>query len=342
MLAPVLCAMLCAPLAPVQDRVSGRVPLQEARDPAAVLPAGTEARIHAAGLLTGHARLAERQAALELRVAKGIVTAETARELQELAGLRLQAETTCKNLLLAVRDRIQPPLEESQLVDTVGDGKLVLLGVPAQQLWLRDFLERARDFRGLVDLQARIWMAPEGELRLDPLERSGAVLEPEALTALLQELDASSAARIDAPRIVAFPFQEATLEAVDQIPFIQDYRLQVLPGSDQEVADPMISTVQDGVRVSLRTVPLAGELLSVYTSIEVSEVARPIAHGTIYVGSEPQEMTIQVPDVVRVRLEGQFDVESGRTLALTATDPAGERRVVVLLQARRVEAIEER
>lgn len=300
-------------------------------------------RLFEAGQLTGHARLEALVG--ELRsVERGASSdpMEPAGILERLTGRRREVDVTTEGLVGAIRDRIEPRLAQGQCVEHVAGGTLALLGDARQQAWLAGFLAGAAEFHGLVDLQARIYIGRKGAFPESSAARSGQVLSQGALAILLMELESVQADVIVAPRVLAFPFQEAELTAVEELPYLQDYELQVLPDSDTEIADPVIGVAESGIRLRLRAVPLAGGRLAVYTNLEYSAVAQPIPSTQIRIGRHAQEVTVQLPDITRVHLEGHFDVSSGQTLVLVSGDPSGKQEVLVLLETKRVDAVDER
>lgn len=285
--------------------------------------------------LTGHRRMESRFA--EFR--NGFPQAWLALEaLENLSALRASTESTTNSLLESVREAIRPALAEGQRVDHLEGGTIALLASPVQQTWLDDFLANAAAFDGLVDIQTRIHILESDEVPESAGEGSGRVLGPSESHTLLLALEESRAETVNAPRVVVLPFQEAELSAVEQVAYIQDYDLQVLPEEQHEIADPVIGIAQSGVVLRLRAVPLGGERLGIWAEIEYSELVQPIATKEIRIGSSGQKVTIQLPDITRARVEGRFELDAGETLLLQSDDPTGEEVVLVLLTAKRVEA----
>lgn len=311
------------------------------RTPVAVeFAPGTELGLHEAGHLTGQARLDAALAELA-RPASPLAPQAAAAALERLEARRAEVESITRGLLETLRDLIQPPLGPGQRIECLEGGRLALLGVPEQQAWLERFLVQTAAFDGLVDIQTRIYELERGKLPESLRTRSGDTLEREETRVLLQLLAQASADSTIAPRSVAFPFQEARLKSVEQIPYVRDFEVKVLPGRDVEsvhveVADPVIDVAENGVNLVLRGVPVTGERLAVYAKLDYSRVASPMRSVELRLASGAN-VTLQRPDVTRVEVHGRFELAAEQSLLLvTSLDGEEGRDVLVLLQARRV------
>ena len=107
---------------------------------------------------------------------------------------------------------------------------------------------------------------------------------------------------------------------------------------DAEIADPIIDIVESGVKMDLRGVPLADQKLGVFARLEYSTLEEPIPSFQTSIGARGHVVTIQLPKVTKVKLEGRFEVLPGETLLLATVDPTGETEVLALLRATRIEA----
>lgn len=307
----------------------------EVERPSTELRAGAELRVHDVTNLTGQARLAAQEAELA-RVQGGGDAAEALRALEAILARRKEVESITKGLVEAVRDRMQPRLEGSERLEVLGDGRLALIGLPAQHEWLAGFLAEVTSFQGLIDIQARVYEVPRGALPERFAGRSGRALEPGAageLTALLAEQGLEPTL---APRVLAFPFWEARLAMIEEIPYVKDFEVKVLPELEAEIADPVIAVAEDGTHLSLRAIPTAGGGLILYASLEHTRVARPIPTHSLelVVG---QMVTVQLPEIARTGMEGHFTLALEEILMLLApADPKEKTDVLVLLQAKRV------
>ena len=137
-------------------------------------------------------------------------------------------------------------------------------------------------------------------------------------------------------------FQEAQLQAVKQVAYIRDYELKVLADQNVEVADPIIDVAQGGIEMSLRGVPLADGRLSIEADLNYSKLTEPIATFETTIGAMAHPVTIQLPEITRVHVEGRFELFPGETLLMASVDPSATSEALVLVRATLVEAEETR
>lgn len=329
------------------------IALLAAQDPSLRVPAPTErASLDTAGgdlapdtvlrrydvsRLTGQARLQDLDAGI-VDTANPVQIEVALIRLERLEQRRKEVRSKSDSLVATIREMIEPPLVSSiQRVDLLAGGALALVGTREQHAWLAQFLAAASEFTGLIDMQARIFVLEEGRLADLAQVRSGEVLGPAQVTALLSSLERLGSSAVTSPHIAAFPFQEAHLSVVEQVAYIRDYELKVLPDQSAEIADPVIDVVNHGLQMQLRGVPLANNKLGIFASLEYSIVERPIRTIETTLGASGRTVVIQLPQVTRVTLEGHFEVLPNETLLLATVDPAGKNDVLVLLQARRID-----
>ncbi|TDJ68655.1 MAG: hypothetical protein E2O39_12850 [Planctomycetota bacterium] len=300
----------------------------------------TALRLYDVGHLTGHTRLRDLLAGFADTANRIEIEGAIAR-LERLERLRTEVRSTTDSLVATIREMISPPLQEDiQRVDHLDRGSLALVGTRVQHEWLAQFLEAASGFNGLIDVQASIYVLEEGGLAELSQVRSGEVLSPAQVTALVGELELADVTAVTSPRVTTFPFQEAQLSIIEQVAYIKDYELKILPEQSVEIADPVIDVVNTGVIMQVRGVPLANHKLGIFASLEYSVLERPIRTIEMTLGAMGHQVTIQLPHVTRVMLEGRFEVLPDETLLLATVDPAGGNEVLALLRVTRVENVQ--
>ena len=325
----VFLSFLC--LFPVQSQGERRpLSIEVPAEPKGV--ADVELRFYDVAGQIGQGRFAERLAKATATVERlGARAAEE--EFVALEYARQQVDSAVEGLLEAVRERMEPPFEgDVARVTHLADGKLAFLGRPEQHRWLSEFLAGTVAFRGLVDLQTRLYILPAGEVAPLGEIQNGQIIDAAETARLMGELDSTKADRIEAPRVIAFPFQAAELMAVDQVAYIKDYELKVLLEDGVEIADPIIDVAQSGFVMKVRSVPLANGEVGVHVDLEHSTLALPIPTFETSLGSLGQTVTIQLPEITKVRVDGHFEVRADQTLVLVSPEREEERRVVALLQ----------
>lgn len=293
----------------------------------------TEMRVHDLRILTGHESIEELIAGLQESTHRDEV-ADAFERMQQVEDVREHVARTTTNLVDSLRDMMAPSLDTSQhsLVH-IGSGRIALVGTAAQHTWLESFRQAAAEFDGMIDVQARIFVMERGKLGAYTPVGSGSVLDPEEATGLLKDLTEAGAEQIVAPRLMTFPFQEATLAVINQEAYIKDYELKVFPDLDAEIVDPVIGVVEDGMTMSLRAMPMAEGYLGIQAHLEYAVLERPIPTVDLHIGSGGHPVTVQVPHVTRISIEGRFHMKPGHSLLLFTSDPPGINDVVVVLNA---------
>jgi hypothetical protein len=330
-----------AAVAPAQERILLSDPLVQASPQATDrLAFGTELRLYDIEAVNGYARLRE-------RLAKIRTTADPTRlseSLELMAGLqkhREEVQTTSASLVATLTEMIEPKMEANlQRLEYLGAGSMALVGTPDQHMWMTRFLDSGTEFQGLIDVQARVYILEKGQLSKLSQAKSGEVLNQAQFKALIDALDKAGVESVTAPRLTTYPFQEADMRVIDQVAYIKDYELKVIPEQDAEIADPVIDVVHSGVVMKVRGMPLADGQLSVFASLDYSTLKRPIKTLETTLGASGHTLTVQVPEVTKVKLQGRFNVHPTEALLLATVDPQAENEVLVLVRAARIGIID--
>jgi hypothetical protein len=304
-----------------------------ARAPAATLEVG----VHDVAQLTGHERCAALIRALVSSAGETDVQSAIARIDRHTQLLADVADRT-EGLLGAIESFMRPPLEggDQRLVD-LGDGRLALVGTPRQQAWLRDFLDGLADFEGFIEIDSRVVEMPLGSLARLGIARAWSTLTAADRAALDSRLADIRADVLSVPTVVTRPFGLASLFAGDQIAYIKDYELQILEGAT--IADPVIEVVEGGLKIDLRAVPLGDGRLAVDVVLTLTEVEEPIRQVETSLGVG-NTVTIQLPEVNSVHVTSTVYLRDTDTALLTIVDPEGQRELLVLVSARKLDQLE--
>jgi hypothetical protein len=297
--------------------------------------APTTLHLYAIGHLTGQDRLDKLVSDLLSGGPQTSISAVRER-LDSVDFLREQVRSTTASVTRAINDLLEPAFDaEVNQFNALQDGTLAVIATDEQHAWLEAFFERASSFDGVIDIQARIYVLDKGRLAALSQERSGEVVNSARAEELLKQLQGLGSEAIEAPRVVVFPFQQAELSVVHQVAYIQDYELKVF--EDVEIADPVVGVAQSGVVLGVRCVPLANGELSIDSDLDYSSLSEPIpTFKTTLGGVMPHEVTLQLPEITRVRLQGRFELQSGETLVMASLDQPGDSEVLV--RAKRVPA----
>lgn len=283
--------------------------------------------------LTGRDRLESLVAAMETTNAEGGRAA-----LERYVTLRATVDRRSTELATSVRELVRPPFDSDHHALTVLEGgRLALVGSSEQHAWLGGVLDAMRDFSGYVDYQGRILKLPSGVLAELGLA-SGAFLADAQVELLLEGTEQrGNVDLISMPRVTFKPLQSAQLSVLSEIPYIADFERTEVSG--ETVLDPVIETVQEGLLLELRAVPLADGRLALACRLENTVVSRPIPQfSTTFGGKLGEAVVVQLPEVRMLRAEGRFDLWPTEHVLLVAPDEEGDSETAVLMQVRRLSA----
>ncbi len=339
-----LLATLC-PQEPGQRKPvdpSSRQPLRTSADQSSAqvalprnLHSTAELRVYDLEKLSGYQTVHELAAELESS-ANSASSEETLARFQAFDRARKNAETTTEHLVSTIRDLITPPLiPELHDVRHLEHGRIALFADFEQHAWIEGFLRAAEAFQGLINLQATIYKLEGDQLAGLPGRDSGSVLTALGVEELLTDIRLLGIEEVTSPQIHTLPFQQARLSILSSTAYVKDFELTILPDLETEIADPVIDIIHSGLLLNFRGVPLADDQLGIFVDLELSKLDSPIPSADIVIGAGRHEVTVQLPQVTRIHVEGHFEVQSGESLLLTAADPTGTSEILVLLKTTR-------
>lgn len=253
-----------------------------------------------------------------------IILLERYRELLEGGSVK----SAQQDLVDSVKELIQPPLQgPSQKVQFVGDGSLTLVGGPEQHAWMASFLQEVRRFSGYIDIAAKILVLPRGELERLTGGRTGIVMPQAEADALLAR--ALGADVLSTPRVSVLPTQRAMLSVINQVAYVQDFELMLLPDRSEEIADPIIDVLETGLMLDLRAAPVGGGRLALRAELTLKDAEQPFPEKQVRLGARGLQMTVQQPEVRTVKATGRFDLAPGSAVVMGGVDPGGVSRGVL-------------
>lgn len=279
--------------------------------------------------LTGHARLA----ALRATVAEGAPDDHPdglATLLDSLAAAQHDADEASAQLVTFVRAFVDPPLDEGtrQTIDWVRDGLLLVIGTPAQQDWVRDFLATQRDFDRAIRVRVRIVAIDDDELPEFGLDGGGVKIVPSAeadsLVAALVERHTLS---VTSPTVLALPRQKANVSVQRQHTYVQGWELRVVEPDETKVADPVIGTIDEGTSFDVCGAPLHDGRLGLDVRYRESKLQQPLETMEAEIDPDLPALRFSLPVVESCEFWTQLELASDHAALLTLGDP--HRLVVV-------------
>jgi hypothetical protein len=131
-------------------------------------------------------------------------------------------------------------------------------------------------------------------------------LEPSQVERLLDRIEvAEDTEQISATEVTVFDRQKTTIEVLDRLSYVSDFEVEV--GQDAVVANPLVATETEGLRIDVRpTLSADGSLVTLETDVTSLAVARPIAEETQTLAGT--EVRVQRPEVHSARRTRTFTV----------------------------------
>jgi hypothetical protein len=248
-------------------------------------------------------------------------------------------ESAAKTLEAAVRKYITPKLEGPSVELQLGrNGSLFAALQPDQHEWLQRFLNAQRRFEAMVVLQARFFQLEAGELKKLGVDSSAVLPTSADRDALVAKLTAArNTMNTITPSVLAFPNQRCNVSVLNQIAYIKSFTVQVVEPGLQEIADPEVAVIHEGMALSVRATPIDAGLLALDLTFDCAEVVRPIKTRKVRLStSVPSEGEIGVPEILSSHIVSTVLVREGSSVVLS-TPRQGEKKgdLVLVLTAER-------
>lgn len=266
--------------------------------------------------------------------------AETVRrEFEAFDAARASAGIALADIQSIVKSNLEPAFDEKRhLLETLPSGQILLLGSAEQHAWMQSYLGSCREFDGLIHVTAEIVSLPAGSLKSLMEERSGQVIPRAAADSLLQEAKSLADAEVVQVSTMAIPpFRKATMVNVNQVAYIQDFELLVLPDAQAELVDPVVDVVQEGTEMQVSVTPIQDGRFALDAHLTHSVLERPIRTFDMSIGPGKNKVTVQLPELIVSRLMGKFDLGVDESLAIASTGPDGEQELLMLMSVRTAE-----
>ena len=239
----------------------------------------------------------------------------------ESADFAFDRETVVKDLANVIRAFVEPPLDDEESVLAVGASHIVVSGRSAQHRWVETFLNRHRQGPPpTVDLEVELFMVPKARLGEIGLAKGTRIVEDGQEEALLTALRGDGIDRMSAPRIALRAFSHVSMSSLTQTSYIKDFEVETIEidGKKQQIADPVIDVVRDGIVLEGTSGELEDGLLGVDLGITLMQLERPIPTFSTTLGVGTQPVTIQLPQVSKVEARLTARITDGGRVVLTA------------------------
>lgn len=249
-------------------------------------------------------------------------------------------------LAALIKENLEPPFDPNLHSVTAmapsGFGQtvtsLAVVGTAAQQKWIKKFLTLSNQTTDLVRIDSRWISGPKGSFEKLGLEGSSVLPNKEQFEQFLAVLEADRKGngqfdQLLAPSLLIHNLQRANVSTIDQIAYIKEWHVAfVLPGP-QEIADPVIETIDAGETLEVRPVRVAQDLYRLSLDIRHVAVAQPIPTKKVRVSVAPGgEAEIGLPVVTRVNFTADVKLASdGAVVLVTPLDDKKDLALIVKL-----------
>ncbi|MCB9914571.1 MAG: hypothetical protein H6828_05410 [Planctomycetes bacterium] len=228
--------------------------------------------------------------------------------------------------------------KEKNRCESITGGVLAFGATAEQHTWIAKTLDalRARPLPTVL-IETTYLEIPRNGLRELGFE-SGPYgsLTPEQETKLREAMHAAKSGKgwdvLMTPEIVTRPFSPCSIETSNQVAYVKDWTVHLIEPEQQLIADPVVDTVSEGLKLDLTCAALAEGRFGVDLRFERSELERPIRTKKVRIATDPaSDVSISLPEVTTVRLETKFTLQPGRLTAFTTPTSQEDRDFVILL-----------
>ncbi len=257
------------------------------------------------------------------------------KQVREAARFASASKSFEQLLLKLLTPKLGDAPEHLQLSST---GTLVANLRRDQQLWLEEFLQTQRNFDGLIQVEVRLLTLPRGLLGKLGVDSSAMLSSDAHRDALVEQLlSTPDVQSISAPKLQLNANQRANISVLNQVAYVKDYTVEIVEPGRQEIADPQIAAINEGVVLDLRATPLPGQLFVLDLKLHNAQILRPIRTRKIRLSAtQPTEVEIGLPEVATVRIVSSVVVRDGASVVLSTPAQDNEGDLALVVTAKRV------
>jgi hypothetical protein len=239
-----------------------------------------------------------------------------------------------QNLADAARRYMQPAFEpENEQLSAPSEGSLLATLRPEQQTWLNAFLEVQRSTSGLVEISFEVFQGPRGVFREMGMTGPSAVFTDQApVAAFRTQANEHKVDRVTAPRIAAANGSKASLSVLDQVAYVQDWKLRIVEPGPQEIAEPTISIVQDGFVASMCATALDDRTYGLDVGFISCKLERPMQTRKIRLSAtNDKQVEIGVPVVAKISFDSDLVLADGSSVLFTTASPEPDKDLAIIV-----------
>lgn len=246
---------------------------------------------------------------------------------------RLRAETEALAAFLS--SYVEPPLakEAGETLLAAAPGSLIAMARPAQQAWLERVLDLHRADLGVLSIRVRYVQGARGAF--DEYGKDGTVsfLENAAQLEAFERLAAGPGMElVSAPQLLAPNLMRCTIEILQEVAYVKEYRLIVVEPRGEEIADPIVDVVREGYSFNVRAAKLGDGLRAIALELTRAQIQRPIPTRRVRLSPAlPNEVEISTPVCLTSTIESKLVVAEGTAVLFLAPSNDEEHDLACLL-----------
>ncbi len=235
-----------------------------------------------------------------------------------------------ESLLETIREHAEPTFEGSHEVSLEGAERLLVSATPAHQAWVESFLALQRQPAMRVQMDAIFFSVPLGT---SGLEGTSQAMEASPLAELEAKLEAIPQREVLVrASVVVYARREAVMQKTTELHFLMDYQDVALYPDDQVFAAPIIGTLEQGIRCTLRALPLAQDTYSVNAKFRRSHLEHMRTYETTAGGAFQEPLEFHLPEVSVTTLQTRTALKLGQGLMMRTPFKEEGREYIVLLR----------
>ncbi len=246
---------------------------------------------------------------------------------RELA-LKRQTEELARLITAFVEPKFVTP---NQSIACPGSGgTLVVRGSVEQTAWIGAFLERQRAAVDTIEIETRFLVGPRGAFKQVAEGASKTFATKAGVDAAITGLETSLDV-INAPRLLCFNLQSTSISCADEVAYVKEYQVRFVEPGPQQIADPIIETIQAGTFLNARAFELRDGYYGLVIDAKVVDVKRPIATKKVRISvAGMEEVEVGVPEITGIQFTAEVQIaDGGAALFVTPRDETRDFALVV-------------
>jgi len=207
--------------------------------------------------------------------------------------------------------------------------------------WLQRFLNYQRepsDWAGTVSVQ--VLQAIDSSRHIPAgMENVSIIADPQAMELDLVTLVENGFHPLSSPTLTLLPSRTGEMSILNQVAYVKDYTLYTVDPGQQQIADPTVDTIQEGLVFSCRLRKVEADKYGLHLSVQYSELQRPIPTSEVHLEGQDDGLHLVVgrPELHSMSAATDVRLQDGAGLRLPSISSDGGKDLVLLINFHRTE-----